>query len=357
MRDGRAAARGGVKTGIVTSDRPAPARAPAPVDLPRQGRGGRPRVAVFTDKLDWHVNHTLAAFRALGATPAAVRLSACRIDTAQPHGLAIPGFRALPDLAVVRAIGDGSLEAITMRLGVLHALEALGVPLVNGARAIERCTDKSMASFLLARAGLPAPETFATQNRAQARAIARREAPNGPLVLKPLFGAQGWGLRLIERESDIPSLEEARGVFYLQRFVGPDRPPYEDMRILVSRGRVVAAMRRRSSHWITNVRQGARPVETAPTPQERDLALAAAEAMGTIVAGVDLIVGADGRPMVLEVNSMPGWSGLQRITPFSIAGRLAADALAAISSPRDAASGLGQEPSPRRFPYRHFSGS
>ncbi|PPD40580.1 MAG: RimK family alpha-L-glutamate ligase [Methylocystis sp.] len=290
-------------------------------------------MAVFTDKLDWHVDATLAAFRALGATPVAVRLEACRIDTSRPNGLAIPGFHALPDLAIVRAIGDGSLEAITMRLGVLHALEALGVPLVNGVRSIERCTDKSMASFLLAQAGVPTPETFATQTTAQARAIARRECAKGPLVMKPLFGAQGWGIRLIEREGDIPSLEEARGVFYLQRFVGPSRPPYEDMRILVSRGDVVAAMRRRSSHWITNVRQGAKPVAAEPTPQERDMALAACAAMGTVMAGVDLIADADGEPMVLEVNSMPGWSGLQRITPFSIAERLAGDALKERVSP------------------------
>jgi tetrahydromethanopterin:alpha-L-glutamate ligase len=290
-----------------------------------------PRVAIFTDKLDWHVDHTLAAFRTLGATPVAVRLSACRIDTGRPHGLAIPGFHALPDLAIVRAIGDGSLEAITMRLGVLHALEALGVPLLNGARAIERCTDKSMASFLLAQAGLPAPETFATQSAAQARAIARRECARGPLVMKPLFGAQGWGLRLIETENDVPSLEEARGVYYLQRFVGPSRPPYEDMRLLVSRGKVIAAMKRRSSHWITNVRQGARPILLAPSDVERDMALAASDAMGTVFAGVDLIVGADGRPMVLEVNSMPGWSGLQRIADFDIATRLTADALESLA--------------------------
>ncbi len=304
-----------------------------PALLPECGEKGNPRVAVFTDKLDWHVEHTLAAFRALGATPVAVRLSGCRIDTGRPHGLAIPGFHDLPDLVIVRAIGDGSLEAITMRLGLLHALEALGVPLINGPRAIERCTDKSMASFLLARAGVPAPETFATQSVAQAREIARRECARGPLVMKPLFGAQGWGIRLIEKEGDIPSLEEARGVFYLQRFVGPSRPPYEDMRILISRGGVVGAMRRRSSHWITNVRQGAKPVAAAPTQEERDMALAACAAMGTAVAGVDLITGADGRPMVLEVNSMPGWSGLQRIADFNIAERLAADALKELARP------------------------
>jgi RimK family alpha-L-glutamate ligase len=302
--------------------------------LPATGERAHPRVAVFTDKLDWHVDETLKAFRALGARPVAVRLSACRIDTSRPHGLAIPGFHDLPDLAVVRAIGDGSLEAITMRLAVLHALEALGTPLVNSARAIERCTDKSMASFLLRRAGLPSPETFATQSPAQARAIARRECPRGPLVLKPLFGAQGWGLQLIEKPDDLPTLEEARGVYYLQRFVGPARPPFEDMRVLIANGEVVAAMRRRSSHWVTNVRQGARPCAVEPTARERELALAAADAMGAVLAGVDLIAAADGAPQVLEVNSMAGWYGLQKVTPFSIAERLAVETLKHLGGPK-----------------------
>ena len=295
--------------------------------LPAHGERAPPGIAVFTDKLDWHVEETLQACRALGARPVAVRLSACRIDTTRAHGFAIPGFRDLPDLALVRAIGDGSLEAITMRLAVLHALEALGVPLINSARAIERCTDKSMASFLLRRAGLPTPETFATQSTAQARAIARRECSRGPLVLKPLFGAQGWGLRLIETPDDLPKLEEARGVFYLQRFVGPQRPPFEDLRVLVADGSVVAAMRRRSSHWVTNVRQGARPFAVEPGARERELALAAADAMGAAIAGVDLIVDAAGATQVLEVNSMPGWYGLQKVTPFSIAERLVGETL------------------------------
>jgi RimK family alpha-L-glutamate ligase len=309
-------------------------QAPHPRPLPASGERERPRVAVFTDKLDWHVERTLRALRTQGATPVAVRLSACKIETGRASGLVIPGFGDLPDLAIVRAIGDGSLEAITMRLGVLHALEALGAPVVNSARAIERCTDKAMASFLLARAGLPTPQTFAAQSLAQARAIARRECAKGPLVMKPLFGAQGWGLRLIEKESDLPSLQEARGVFYLQRFVGPARPPFEDMRILVSRGDIVAAMRRRSSHWITNVRQGAKPLAVEPSAREAEIAVGAAKALGVDFAGVDLINDRNAEPLILEVNSMPGWSGLQQVTPFSIADRIAADALALIAPAR-----------------------
>ena len=252
-----------------------------------------------------------------------MRLSDCRFDSLRPSGLVIPGFHQLPDFVIVRAIGDGSLEAVTMRLAILHALEQLGVRVVNKARAIEACTDKSMASFLLQRAGVATPQTFTTQNLAQARAIARRECSNGPLVLKPLFGAQGWGIKLIESEADIPTAQEARGVFYLQRFVGPSRPPYEDMRILIANGTIIGAMRRRSSHWITNVRQGAKPLAVTPSQEEQVLALTAAHALNAEIAGVDLITPAHGAPVVLEVNSMAGWFGLQKITSFSIAERLA----------------------------------
>ncbi len=296
-----------------------------------------PRVAVFTDKIDWHVESLANALKKAGALPVVVRLSACKIDTTRPYGLAIPGFRsALPDGVIVRAIGDGSLEMITMRLGVLHALGELGVPVINDARAIERCTDKSMATFLLQRAGLRTPETFVAQTSAQARAVARRELSRGPLVLKPLFGAQGWGLQLIREEAELPSPQEARGVYYLQRFVPPraGEGRFEDMRILVSGGEIVAAMRRCSDQWITNVRQGARPAGVEPSAQEKDAALRATRALGAFCAGVDLIAGEDGAPLVLEVNSMAGWSGLQRVTGFSIAGRLASDALGVITSSR-----------------------
>lgn len=300
-------------------------------------KASAPRVAIFTDELDWHVEQLAKAFARLGARVTPVRLAGCKIDTTRASGLAIPGFTdALPDVAVVRAIGDGSLETITLRLGVLHALGESGVPLVNSARSIERCTDKSAASFLLAQGRIPTPATFVTGSLAEARRIARNECARGPLVLKPLFGAQGWGLKLIRGEDDLPSVEEARGVFYLQRFVAPRGAEFEDMRILVSHGEIVGAMRRRSRQWITNVRQGAKPAACEPTARERELALRATAALGADFAGVDLIASADGLPMVLEVNSMAGWSGLQSVTPFSIAERVAGDILDAIATSRRA---------------------
>jgi RimK family alpha-L-glutamate ligase len=164
-----------------------------------------------------------------------------------------------------------------------------------------------------------------------------REAPEGPLVLKPLFGSQGRGLMLIRRPQDLPTIEQTAGrVFYLQRFIGVERRDgYHDFRLLVVQGRVIAAMRRHSSHWITNIKRGARPVAVAVNDEMKTLALRAAAAVGANFVGVDIVYGIDERPVVLEVNSMPAWSGLQRVTPVSIAS-VFADALAAELATRGA---------------------
>jgi tetrahydromethanopterin:alpha-L-glutamate ligase len=59
--------------------------------------------------------------------------------------------------------------------------------------------------------------------------------------------------------------------------------------------------------------------------------LRAAAAVGATFAGVDIVYDIDGRATVLEVNSMPAWSGLQKVTSFSIAAALAGDLVAAMA--------------------------
>lgn len=291
-----------------------------------------PSIALMSDGADWHSRSLMRAFGAAGARARLVNLSACAIDTAAPRALDLPGFAGgVPDAVLVRTVPGGSFEAVTLRLGILHALDALGVPVWNNARAIERCVDKSMTSFLLARAGIPTPSTWAVQSREQAAAILAREGR--ALVLKPLFGSQGRGLRLLHSAADLPPPAELSGVYYLQRYVGVERQGFHDFRVLVVRGRVVATMMRHASQWITNVKRGGKPVPAVADGTMKELAIAAAAAVGADFAGVDIIHDAEGRALVLEVNSMPAWSGLQRTTSINIAAVLAR-ALVATLVPR-----------------------
>jgi glutathione synthase/RimK-type ligase-like ATP-grasp enzyme len=156
-----------------------------------------------------------------------------------------------------------------------------------------------------------------------ARELVECEAPRGPLVLKPLFGAQGKGLRLIRRPEDLPAPEEIAGVYYLQRFQSNGAQDFTDYRLFVLRGRVIGAMMRRASTWITNIKQGGQPLGVAPDPKMERLAAAAAEAVGAAIAGVDVLVTADSGPTVLEVNSMPAWSGVQKVSNRNIAEAIA----------------------------------
>jgi RimK family alpha-L-glutamate ligase len=299
------------------------------------------RIALVGDR-DWHTRQLTLAFAARGARAVLVKLEDCRFETGRASGLSIAGFGdALPDAAIVRTLAGGSFEAVTLRLGILHALREIGVPVWNDARAIERCVDKSMTSFLLARAGLPTPETWTTEQVDAARAVVAREISRGPLVLKPLFGSQGRNLRLIRRVDDLPDPADIRGVYYLQRFVGVERDGgFHDFRVLVSRGRSIAAMIRHSAHWVTNVKRGGKPVAVVADATMKELAVRAAAAVGADFAGVDILYDADGKPSVLEVNSMPAWSGLQKVTAVNIASVLAADLIAALG--RRARSGAAE---------------
>ncbi len=289
-----------------------------------------PRIVLFVEEGsgDWHARRLTRAFEAKGARVTITTLSACAFDTSKPSGLDIPGFDGLlPDGAFVRSVSTGTLEQITLRLGILHALRESGVRVWNDARAIERCVDKSTATFLFQKAGLPVPPTRVMETRI--RALDHATALGKPMVVKPLFGSQGNGIRRAMTADELPTDEDVGSVFYLQNYLrSPDATEFEDWRVFVSAGRILSSMIRRGKTWITNVHQGAEPQPHEPCDEMTSMALRAVEAIGADYAGVDLIRDAEGRLMVLEINSNPAWKGLQSVTGFDIAETIAEDFLA-----------------------------
>jgi tetrahydromethanopterin:alpha-L-glutamate ligase len=284
------------------------------------------RIALFVDEPDWHARALVAAFAKRGgqALPCSLRDCAFRLGEGGA-GIDIPGFGgSLPDAVLVRSIAAGSFEQVTLRLGLLHALSASGVPVINDARAIERCVDKSMTTFLLHRAGLPTPATLVSESESEAEKWRRERA--GTQVVKPLFGSRGRGLQRLAPEDALPPREHYGSVRYVQRFVGRESD-WRDFRVMVIGGEPVAAMIRRGRSWITNVGRGARCEPTQMSEALGRLSLAAADAVAADYAGVDLIEAEDGALQLLEVNSMPAWKGLQSVAACDIAGRLAAHVL------------------------------
>jgi tetrahydromethanopterin:alpha-L-glutamate ligase len=288
------------------------------------------RFAIMTEDPGWHGDVLRAAFAHRGCDAAFVSLADCRMDLGSPTaGLVVPGFeKNLPDGVFVRGIAAGTLEQITFRLGILHALREAGVPVFNDGRAIERSVDKSMTSFLLHRAGVPTPATWVTESERDARFVVMREtSANRELVIKPLFGSQGIGLKRLAGVADLPPAGEYNQVFYLQRFIDMGEGRWHDWRIFVAGHRVVAAMIRRGVSWINNVAQGARCESVQADAELAHLSETASRALALDYAGVDIIRGPDGSAQVVEVNSCPAWKGLQEVCDVDIAQALVDDLL------------------------------
>jgi RimK family alpha-L-glutamate ligase len=227
------------------------------------------------------------------------------------------------DAVIVRGIPRGSLEQVIFRVDALHALQERGVTCVNGPRAIERTIDKFLASALLARAGLPTPRTIACERPEDA--LEAFEELGGDVIVKPLFGSMGAGMARVD-DGDVAhrvfsALALERAVYYLQETLPHDG---RDLRALVVGGRVLAAIERVGSGWRANLARGARARAVQLSAEQERLCVEAAEVLGADYAGVDLLRAADGRDYVLELNGIPGWSGLQKATGVDVAAALVA---------------------------------
>ncbi|MFI5455248.1 MAG: RimK family alpha-L-glutamate ligase [Isosphaerales bacterium] len=238
-----------------------------------------------------------------------------------PHVSAAGHDLTAADGVLVRMMPPGSLEQVVFRMDALHRIAALGIPVLNPPRAVEAAVDKYLTLSLLEAAGIPVPPTWAGESATEA--LAAFDVLGGDVVVKPLFGSEGRGLvRISDKElawRTFHALERLSAVLYLQRMV---RHPGHDIRVFVLRGSVLGVMRRHATpgEWRTNVSLGGRAEPSRLDSESERLALAAARAIGAEMAGVDLIADLDrGRLVVLEVNAVPGWRALARVTGIDVA--------------------------------------
>jgi ribosomal protein S6--L-glutamate ligase len=224
------------------------------------------------------------------------------------------------DGVLVRMMPPGSLEQVVFRMDALHRVAAYGVPVWNPPRAVEAAVDKYLTLALLDQSGLPVPPTWTGQTASEA--LNAFDNLGGDVVVKPLFGSEGRGLvRVSDRElawRTLHALQRMGAVLYLQKMI---RHPGHDVRIFVLQRQVLGAIRRfaRSGEWRTNVSLGGRAEPAKLDFDATRLALAAATALGAEIAGVDLVEDLERGLTILEVNAVPGWRALSKVTGVDVA--------------------------------------
>jgi RimK family alpha-L-glutamate ligase len=274
---------------------------------------------VASEREEWHVQRLLESLKRRGAEayvfPVTRLLSrVCAEPRASVKRHAVDDF----DAVIVRKVPGGSAEQVFYRMDVLHRLEEMGVYVMNPPDGIERSVDKYYTSALLEGAGIPTPKTVVTEKFDEA--MEAFSDLGGDVVVKPLFGSLGFGMTRVNDE-DIAyrvfrTLEMIGGVYYIQEYI-PHRN--EDIRAFVIGGRVVASMLRKAERWKTNIAGGgeAKPYRLEGTLAE--VSVRAAEVVGLEYTGVDILKSERSDDFyVVELNSTPGWEGLQTVTDGSI---------------------------------------
>ncbi len=222
-----------------------------------------------------------------------------------------------PRAALVRGFGAATTQKIFFRLDILRAIEECDVKLINSRESLEIASDKFLTSVFLEKYKIPTPKTIICEDPHMA--LDAFEELGSDCVIKPLYGSKGIGItRINDRgfaENVIYSLGQLNEVFYLQEFIEHQN---RDIRILVLGDKVIAGMYRVANTWKTNIHAGARAEPIELTEELKDLAINSAKAVKTEIAGVDIVESERGF-LVLEVNSIPGFTGLQKVSDINLA--------------------------------------
>jgi len=206
-------------------------------------------------------------------------------------------------------------------LAVVRQFSIMGIPIVNNSVPIARARDKLRSLQLLSRHDIDIPRTVMARAPSQiARALDAVGGP--PVILKLIQGSQGVGVMLAETQPQLEAiLDTLWGLgqnILIQEFIAESRG--RDIRALVVGGRVVGAMRRiaRLGEFRSNIHRGGAGRIIELSEEYTQVAVRACEVMGLQVAGVDMLESKTG-PKVIEINSSPGFEGLEQATRADIA--------------------------------------
>lgn len=226
----------------------------------------------------------------------------------------------LPDFIFPRMGATTSYFA----LAVIRHLERLGVYSVNASEAIERVKDKLFQMQILAEK-FPIPKTMLVKFPVNPDLVARQLG--FPVIIKTLSGSQGSGVILshdaqsFEDLGNLIQITNPNAEIILQEFISSSRG--RDLRVFVIGNKVVGCMERFSTDdsFKANFSRGGSVRKFEVTPEIEALALRATEEVGLEISGVDLLFDETGYK-VCEVNSSPGFKGMEQATGIDVAKEL-----------------------------------
>lgn len=205
-------------------------------------------------------------------------------------------------------------------------LEKMGLKLYNSADSIDICDDKSITYQVLADNNIPTPKTIIGPKIFNRLGVIDFSSYDYiinelgfPMILKESHGSFGAQVYMIENKDELlEKVKQLRGTPLLfQEFISSSYG--KDVRIHVVGDEVVASMLRVSeTDFRANISAGGKMYKYTPSNEEKDLAIRCSKLVGTDFAGIDLLFGENGNPIVCEVNSNAHFINIYNCTGIDI---------------------------------------
>jgi len=220
------------------------------------------------------------------------------------------------------AIIRGSIGKYRSTMDLVSQLEKIGIFCINHRETMETCSDKYRTILKLADSGLPSPKTALLQSEDTIDLAIESVGGKFPLIVKTLTGSKGIGVLFTESLRSLKSFLQMvwkinpDEELILQQFIETDH----DLRVHVLGDEVIAAMKRYviPGDFRSNFSLGGKVEEVKLNIEEEELCIKAAKAVRASWAGVDFLKDKKGNIYIIEINSSPGTTGIEKATNENI---------------------------------------
>lgn len=188
-------------------------------------------------------------------------------------------------------------------------IQSMGVPVFNKPQAIALCDNKINMTQALAEKNIPLCDSFFSTTQFfpidEGYFMADvAEKLQFPLIIKEAYGSFGEQVYLVHTMEEMITIRNKidKKPYLYQRYLPSSHG--KDLRIYVCGGKVIASLKRQHpDDFRANITIGGEVSAYSPTESEKNLAIRASEALGTLFSGVDILWDEKGNPVLCEVNA------------------------------------------------------
>jgi RimK family alpha-L-glutamate ligase len=200
-------------------------------------------------------------------------------------------------------------------------LELMGYRVFNSSDAIKNCDNKALMHLELGNKKIKMPKTivspFVYQDQNVSEAYFKKcfDYLGSPIILKESYGSFGMQVYKIESTQ---ALEEKVNELLNKQFIMQEAITSSfgrDIRVNIIGNEIIGAMERKSTEdFRANITLGGKASTWELSSEEKDIALKAHKALGLDFSGVDLLLDADNKPILCEVNSNVNFLSFEKAT-------------------------------------------